>query len=144
MHQLEEPTRLVGIVAEASRALERLADVRNDAVAPAPDLVAEQPKATGRARPDRTLGDDSALAALAPSRRLLDHKPPLRVPHLKRRVVEVAAIAVCQPRREPFEDAPVQTDGVATGAQGEPVQIDRGSSSRSHRVDPSLPAIQHR
>jgi hypothetical protein len=31
--------------------------VRNDAIPPAPGLVAEQAKATGRARPDCTLGD---------------------------------------------------------------------------------------
>jgi hypothetical protein len=82
----------------------RLGDVRDNAVLPASDLVAEQPKATGRARSDRTLGDDAALAALAPNRCLLNHKPPVRDPHLERRVVEVAAIAVCQPRREPFEE----------------------------------------
>jgi hypothetical protein len=41
---------VVGIAAEASRALDRLG-VRNDAIPPAPGLVAEQAKATGRARP---------------------------------------------------------------------------------------------
>lgn len=34
--------RLVGIVDEALRALDRLGDIRDDAIPPAPDLVAEQ------------------------------------------------------------------------------------------------------
>src|SRR4029453_4109524 len=97
------------------------------------DLAAEESQATGRARPDRTLGDDAALAALAPGRRLLDHEPALRDLPLERGVVEVAAITACEPRREPFEDAPVPADGVTASAQRQPVEINRGRPRRTHR-----------
>ena len=52
------------IVGELPRALDRLADVRDDAVAPASDLVAEEPEPACRACPDRTLGDDATLGAV--------------------------------------------------------------------------------
>ena len=46
-HELEQPTRAIGIVAQPARALDRLLDVRNDPVPPAPDLVAEEAEGVG-------------------------------------------------------------------------------------------------
>ena len=51
-HELEELACVVGVVAEALRALDGLGDVRNHAITPAPDLVAEESQATSCARPD--------------------------------------------------------------------------------------------
>jgi hypothetical protein len=42
-------------------------------------------------------------------------------------VVEVAAVTMLVPGREPFEDLPVQADGVSAGAEREPVEVDGGA-----------------
>jgi hypothetical protein len=92
----------------------------------AADLVAEEPEAHQRACAYGTLGDDAALRSLAPRRRLLDHEAALRQVHLQGRVVEIAAIAALESCREPFEDLPVQANGMAAGAERKPVEVDAG------------------
>jgi hypothetical protein len=63
------------IVAQSPRAFNGLGDVRDIPVAPATDLVAKDPKATGPAAADRTFGDDATLiAVLVTDRRLFDHE----------------------------------------------------------------------
>jgi hypothetical protein len=128
--------RAVRILAEAVRALDRLGDVGNVAVAPAAHLVPEESEAACRACPDRTLGDDAALGAVAGSDRcLLDYETSLRHAHLKCGVVEVAAVSPLEPRHNCLEDAPVQPDRVATRPERKPVQIDLGDrKKRSHRL----------
>ena len=98
-HELEEPPCAVGIVAQAARALDRLGDVRDDTVAPASDLVAEDPEAgLLDALPTGPSGDDAHARQGRPAdRRLLDHVPGLRHAHLERGVVEVAAIPPVSP-----------------------------------------------
>jgi hypothetical protein len=103
-HQFEQPPCAFGIVAQALRALDRLGNIRNDAVAPAAHLVAEEAQAAGCACADRASGDDAALAAFAPCRRLLDHESSLGHVYFERRVVEVGAVAVLQARRDRLED----------------------------------------
>ena len=71
---------------------------------PATDLVAEEAKASGRASADRALRHDSALGAVAPRRRLLDHVPSFGNVHLECGVVEVAAISAAEPRGDRLED----------------------------------------
>ena len=123
----------VGIVGEPQWAGDSLGDVRNAAVAPAPDLVAQEPKTAQGSHADRPFGDDAAFGGLAPCGRLLDHEPSLRHEDLQRRVVEVAATAVLQPGCKPLEHEAVQANGVAAGAEGQPVQVDAGDHER--RID---------
>jgi len=59
-----------------------------------------------------------------PHRRLLDHEPRLGNVDLQRRVVEVAAITIVEPCRKRLEDASVPPNGVAAGAEWQPVQVD--------------------
>src|SRR4029453_6335633 len=54
--KLEQPPSTIGVVTERSRAFDSLGDVRDNPVTPAPNLVAEQPKATRRARPHGASG----------------------------------------------------------------------------------------
>jgi hypothetical protein len=78
------------IVGQPLRTVDRLVDVRNNAAAPAVDLVAKDPEPPGPPGPDRAFCDDAALGAVAvPDRSHLDHEPPLRHAHLEARVVEV-------------------------------------------------------
>ena len=107
-HKLEQPPSTVGVVAQPTRAFDSLGDVRDNPVTPAPNLVAEQPKATRRSCPDWTHGDDAALAALAPGGRLLDDETSLWEAYLECRVVEVAAVAVLEPRRDPSKIRPLR------------------------------------
>ena len=83
-HQFEQPSRLFSPLAQALRALDRLGKVGDDAVAPATDLVAEEPEAAGCADADRAFGDDPALRLCpmpAPARsRTGPRAPVLRVP----------------------------------------------------------------
>ena len=43
-------------------------------------------------------------------------------------MVEVAAISTAEPRRDRFEDLPVQPHGVTAGAERKPVQVDPGTT----------------
>ena len=82
--------RLNWIVAQSLRAFHRLGDVWDDAVTPAADLVAKNPKAASPARSDRAFCDDAALRAVGiTNRRLLDHESSLRYMHHKPGVIQV-------------------------------------------------------
>jgi hypothetical protein len=141
-HQLEQAPRAVRITTEALRTLDRLGHVGDHAVTPTLDLVAEEPEATCSACPDRALGDDATLSAVARSDRcLFDHEPSLRQAHLECRVVEVAAIAPFEPRRQRLEDAPVQANRVATCAERQPVQVDAGDHRRRRHRTQRSPAL---
>jgi hypothetical protein len=63
-HELEHAPGDGRVAAQPARALDRLADVGDRAAAPAPDLVAEQPKTPERAKADGPAGDDATLAVL--------------------------------------------------------------------------------
>src|ERR671936_935975 len=62
---------------------------QDHAVAPAPYLVAEEPKAARCVCADGALRDDASLAALAPRGRLLDHEPALWHADFERGVIQV-------------------------------------------------------
>jgi hypothetical protein len=90
------------------RAVDGFVDVRNDAVAPASDFVAEQLQPGCRPCPDRTLCDNATLGAIAwTNRRLLDHVPRMGHMNFERGMVEVASISPLYLRRHSFEDAAV-------------------------------------
>jgi hypothetical protein len=132
-HQLEQPSRAVEIVAEAMRTLDRLADVRDHAVAPASDLVTEEAEPARRVRPDGTLGDDATLGPVAGAERcLLDHEASLRDANLERGVEEVAGGPPGEPRCRRLEEASVQTHRMAARAEREAVEVDAGAQLAGH------------
>ncbi len=63
MDELEEPAGNVRIRRQPARALDRLVGVRDDAAAPAAELVPEDPEARRAAAADGALRDDAALGA---------------------------------------------------------------------------------
>jgi hypothetical protein len=46
---------------------------------------------------------------------------------------QIARPAPIEPRRDRFEDAPVEPRRLPAGTQGQPLQIDAGRGFRSHR-----------
>jgi hypothetical protein len=114
----EQSTCLLGVVAQASWTLDRLGDIRDDAIAPAAQLVAEVSEASRPAASDRAFGDDATLLAVAVGDwRLLDHEAALRHAHLKRRVVKLARRLPLERRCHRLLDASVQPNGVAARAE---------------------------
>ena len=77
-----------------------------------------------RASADRTLGNDSALGAVSPRRRLLDHKAPRGKEHPESGVVEVAAISTPDWCGNRLEHPLVQANRVTAGAERQPVLVD--------------------
>ena len=55
-------------------------------------------------------------------------------------MVEVAAVTVLDPGREPLEDLAVQADGVSAGAERQPVEVD-GAGSRYSPASGSSPRV---
>jgi hypothetical protein len=103
------------VVCQALWALDRFADIWDNAVAPAPDLVTEDPEASRPAASDRTFGNNAALqAVLVAHWRLLDHEAAIRHAHHQARVVEVAGRSPCESRYDGLEDPTVQPHRVAT------------------------------
>ena len=111
--QLQYLPRLRSGRAQPTRAGHCLRDVRDDAVAPATDLVPEVPRAAEPGQADRTLPHDAAVGFLvAPHRRHLDHEPVVAEAHLERGVIEVEWNPVLVARHDRLEEAAVPTDAV--------------------------------
>ena len=68
-------------------------------------------------------------------RRLLDHKPCRRDTDFERRVVQVARRSPRSPRRRRLEQAAVESNEMATSAEGQPVQVDRGPLKTCRSAD---------
>ena len=118
---------MVLIVAQSLGAFDGLGEVWDVPAAPTADLVAEYPKSACPATADGAFSDDASLrAAQVWDRCLLDDERRLWDSDLESGVVEVARRAPLQPRRECLVDAPVKSDEVPTGAEGQPVQVDCG------------------
>src|SRR5919106_367227 len=88
------------MVAEALGACDCFGDVRDDSLAPAPDLIAEDAEAGKASTSDRTFDRDPPRRAIGvrDGPRVLDHEAPFRHPYLERCVVEVErspALAAC-------------------------------------------------
>jgi hypothetical protein len=114
----EKLTGLIRVVGQAAWALHGLGDVGDDAVAPAAQLVAEDPQSSRPAAADSAFADDATVGAVAVAdRRRLDHEPTLRHAHLKRRVVEIASGPPRQPRRNRLVDLSVQPYRVTARTQ---------------------------
>src|SRR5439155_14430156 len=124
--ECKQPARPLRVIGQAARALYSLRDIRDEAIAPEPQLITEDPQPAGPATPNGAFGYDAALAAaVRPSDRCrLDHEAPLRYPDLERRVIQIACATASDPSRDPFVDAPVPVNEVPSGAERQPVQID--------------------
>ena len=125
--QLQHAPRTISIVGKSPRAFDSLGGVRDSAVAPSTDLVAEDPNPTCPATADRTFSNDATpIAALVTDRCLFDHEPAVRDADFERGVVEVAGRPVRKPRGHSLEDTTVKPNEVPAGAEGQPVQVDGG------------------
>jgi hypothetical protein len=125
--EIEHPLCAGLLIGESSGAGGGLVDVGGVPVAPAADLVAKDAKPGRPADFDRTFGDNAALLAVGVTdRRLLDHKPRPPETDFERRVVQVAHRSPGSACRDRFEHATVEPDGMSTGTERQPVQVDRG------------------
>ncbi len=124
-HQVKQSACTVCVIRQPPRAIDRLADIRDDTIAPTTHLGAEDPKAPCPARANRaTSGHATPRSVTARDGRLLNHEASLRHAHLKRGVVEITRRPMLEPRHHRFEHATVETHGMATRPQRQPVQID--------------------
>ena len=124
-HQVKQSACTLWVIRQPPRAIDRLAEIRDDTIAPASHRVAEDPKAPCPACANRaTSGHATPSSVTARDGRLLNHEASLRHEHLKRGVVEITRRPMLEPRHHRFEHATVETDGMAPRPQRQPVQID--------------------
>jgi hypothetical protein len=104
----------------------------DDAVAPAPDLVAEEPKAAGRTCADYALGTTPcSLSALHAGTCSITNRPSRT--RTSSAEWSRSRRSRCSSRAsDSLEDACIQAHRVSTGAQREPVEIDAAVRGRSH------------
>ena len=113
------------VIRQPPRTIDGLADIRDDTIAPATHLVAQDPKAPCPVRANRaTSGHATPRSVTARDGRLFNHEAPLRHAHLKRGMVEITCRPMLEPRHHRFEHATIETHGMAARPQRQPVQID--------------------
>ena len=107
---------------------DRSTDVRNSAVAPSPDFVAEDAEPTRASDAHRPFGNDASGGAVRIRYRCLFHdESALGHLHDQCRVVEIASCSVTCPGGQRFEDLPADPYDMGAGSERYPIQIDRGS-----------------
>jgi hypothetical protein len=104
---LEEVAGDARIVTQLLGTIDCLVNVRDDAIAPAADLVAEEAEGASHTTADWSFGHDTTDMPVRASGCLLDHESPIRDPDLKRRVVKVLPFPSLEPRRDGLEDLAV-------------------------------------
>jgi hypothetical protein len=108
-YEIEETPRVSQIARQLLWAVDRLAHVREDSVAPPAGLVTEDPEASRPAAPDRTFDDNATCRpVIVADGRLLDHEPALRHAHDERRVVEVRGRPPLDSSCDSLIEAPIQ------------------------------------
>jgi hypothetical protein len=116
--QAKQEPRTVLIGGQPPGAVNSLRDIRDVAVVPEPDLVAEDSKSARPASADCPFADHStSLVAPVVDRRLLDHEPPVWDLDLERGVVQIARSPPRQSCRQRLVYAAVEADEVAAGAE---------------------------
>ena len=124
-HEMEQSPRRILVLRQPLGALDSFANVWDDPITPAPDLVAEDAQAARPAAPDRTSGDGPSLLPIGVWHgTTLDREAALRHVDLERRVVEIEAPPAFQQRHGSLENLAIEPHGVTTGAQGKPVEVD--------------------
>jgi hypothetical protein len=125
------------VITKPPRTVDGVVNVRNDAVLPTPDLVAEQPHPPREAGTDWSFAHNAALGSVAPRRRLFDDEPPVRNNDHESRVIQVIRRSMRQPCRDGLENFPVKPHRVAAGAERQPVEVDgRPRSTRRITREP--------
>ena len=132
-NQSEHKPRDICVLGNALWALDRFVDVRDDAVTPAPHLVAEEPNSASGTASDGAFGDDAARFAVLLDGSLFDYESALGYMDDERRVVEVTSATVREPCGYRLEELSVHANGVAPGAERQPVEVDRTLGLVTHR-----------
>lgn len=119
------------IVAEALGACDCLTDVRDNSLAPAPDLIAEGAEAGKVAASDWAFDRDPSRYSVRvrDGPRVLDHETPLGHSYLKRRVVEIERSPALEARLDGLVYATVEANEASACSEREPVEIDAGFGS---------------
>ncbi|MGH2826177.1 MAG: hypothetical protein ACRDKF_04320 [Actinomycetota bacterium] len=114
------------IVTEALRACDCFTDVRDDPLAPAPDLIAEGAEAAKVAASNWAFdGYPSGYSVrVRDGPRVLDHETPLRQSYLERRMVKVERSPAFEAGVDGLVYATVEADEVSTRSEREPVEMD--------------------
>jgi hypothetical protein len=114
------------LVRQSQGARDGLVDVGDASVGPATYLVPEDAKPACPAGPDGTFADHAALLTVRVTDwRHLDDEPCCPDTYFERRVVQVARRSPPSARGHGLEHSTVESDGMATGTKGQPVQVDR-------------------
>ena len=132
--QLEHRAGHDAVGADAPGAVDRGYRVRNGAVAPAADLVAEQPRTAPGRRTDRPFGGDPAVGgSQGPHRCHLDGVGMVVQLHDQGRVVEVQGRAVSTGRGERLVGTAAAAHALAptAGPERQPVQVHAGDAPRA-------------
>ena len=124
-HELQEPLGKERVDRQPSWALDRLVDIRDHPVTPAPDLVAEDAQRPSPAAADRAFGDDAAQNPVFVGDRChFDRRTSRPALHHQGRVVEIAGRPLSEPGCHSLEDTSVHPDRAAPGTERKPVEID--------------------
>jgi len=112
---------------EPARAVDRLADVRDDPVTPAAHFISEDSESSGPSSSDRALSyDTTGGAPRIRDSRLLNDETPLGQSYLERGVVEIARRPSLSERFDRLENPPIHLDRTVARAQRKPAEVDRG------------------
>jgi hypothetical protein len=122
---LEYPSGDFDIMSDPDRASDRLIDVGDPAISPAPNLIAEDPESAEPSHPDGTLRHHtSPLAMQIRDRRLLNHEVTFWRGDDERRMVEITPGTTGNESQRSLKELPADPDDVRSGAQRHPVQVD--------------------
>jgi hypothetical protein len=125
-HQIEDLSGMCQVVRNPHGTRDSVRYVRDDAVSPPPDLVAEYPEASGESSSDRSLHDGAVLVAVSTGDRgLLDDEATVGDDNHEGRVVEVIRPASVKPCADRLEQPSAQPDDVRSRTQRDPIEIDR-------------------
>jgi hypothetical protein len=124
---VEKIGNLGPVIAQALRAGHSLSQIRDTSIAPAANLVAEQPETAEPSRSDRSFADDPVIGGVdVPHRSHLDHEGVAPFAHFEGAVIEVINVAALAKSRRRFEETTIETHRPATGSKWQPEEINCG------------------
>ena len=116
--QVQHALREERIVRQPLWAFDGRTNVGYHSVAPAPNLVSEDPESARPTASNRAFSHAPLARVVPPARALLDHKTTPPCPHHKRRVVQVASRPPLKPYHHCLEHTPVPPHRVVARADG--------------------------
>src|SRR5271166_6660963 len=125
-NQVQQPPSPAVVGIEMLRAGDGLGDVRDHAVLPAPDLVAEESRVAQPRQAHGAFADHAAIwCAVAPGRCHLDGTACAAEVHRQRGMIQVAYLAMLPAGHDRLEDpaVPAHATGRLSRAQRQPVQV---------------------